>query len=72
MRYIMKLLAYLEETYLLVKDVIEKKWKWSKGTKGGLLSLLLAALAASVIWNILAAKVLIRASEIKIKAGHDF
>ena len=55
-----------------MKDVIEKKWKWSKGTKGGLLSLLLAALAASLIWNILAAKVLIRASEIKIKAGHDF
>ena len=66
MNDIMKIIKSLEESGLLINGVGETIKNEAKEQKGGLLSMLLGALGASLLGNILAGKGTIRSSEAAI------
>ena len=67
----MKIVKSLEESGLLIKEVNGTIKNEAKEQKGGFLSMLLGTLGASLLGNLLAGKVTIRAVEGTIRAGQD-
>ena len=79
MNDIMKIVKPLEKAGLLIKGVSETIKNKAKEQKGGFLSMLLGAVGANLLGNLLAgkftiraAKGTIRASEGTTRAGQDF
>ena len=72
MNDIIKIIKSLEESGLLIKGVSETVKNEAKEEKGGFVSMLLGALSASLLGNLLSGKGTIRAGEGLIKAGQDF
>ena len=81
MNDIMKILKFLEESGLLIKEASEAIENEAKEQKGGFLSMLLGTLGTSLLGNLLAGKGAIRAGEGAIatsqgqgtiKFGQDF
>ena len=79
--YIMKIVQSLEESGLLIKDVIQAIKNEAKEQKGGFPSMLLGTLGASLLENLFTGKGAIatsqgqgtiRAGEGAIRAGQDF
>ena len=68
---IMRTVKSLEESGLLMKGVSETIKNEAKEQKGGLLSMLLGTLGASLLGNLLTGKGTIRAGEGTIRAGQD-
>ena len=71
MNDIMKIVTYLEESSLLIKEVSETIKNEAKEQKRVLLGMLLIILGASLLRNLLTDKGLIRAAEGTIRAGQD-
>ena len=72
MNDIMKIVKFLEESDLLIKDVskiIKNEAKNPPKQKGGFFSILLGTLGASLLGNLLASKDTIRAGEDPVRAG---
>ena len=69
---IMKIVKSLEESGLLVKCVSKTIKNETKEQKGGILSMLLGTLGASLLGNLLTGKGTIRAGKGTIRAGQDF
>ena len=69
---IMKIAKSLKESGLLIRGVSNTIGNEAKEKKRGSLSMLLGILQASLIRNILVAKVAIQALEGTIRAGQDF
>ena len=69
---VMKIVKYLEESGLLIKGVSEAIQNEAKKQIGGLLSILLGTLGASLLGNLLAGKGTVRAGEGTIRAGGNF
>ena len=69
---IMKIVKPFEEFSLLIKDVTETIKNEAKEQKGRLLSMLLGALGASLLGNLLIGKDTIRTGEGTIRASQDF
>ena len=72
MNDIMKIIKFLEESGLLVKGLSKRTKNEAKEQKGGFLSMLLGALGASILGNLLTCKSTIRVGEGTIRAGQDF
>ena len=66
------ILKSLEESGLLIKGISEIIKNEAKERKGGFISMLLGTLAASILGNALAGKVVIRAGEGVLRAGQNF
>ena len=56
MNDIMKIVQALEDSNILLKEVSKTVENETKEQKGGFLSMLLGALGASLLWNLLAGK----------------
>ena len=69
---IMKIVILLEESGLLIKGISETIKNEAKEQKGGFLGMLLGTLGASLLGNLLTAKVIIRAGEGTMTADEDF
>ena len=69
---IKKIVKSFEESRLLVKGVSETIKNEAKEEKGGFLSMLLGALGAGLLGNLLTVKGTIRAGEGTISAGENF
>ena len=69
MKYIIKIVKFLEDSGLLLKGVSETIQNEAKEQKGGFLSMLLGTLGASLLGNILAGKGMNRAGEGFLRAG---
>ena len=69
---IMKIIKSLEESVLLIKGVSETIKNLAKEQKGGFLGMLLRALGARLLGNLLTGKGTIRAGKGTIRAGQDF
>ena len=72
MNDIMKIVKFLEESGLLIKDVskiIKNEAKNTPKQKGGFFSILLGTLGASLLGNLLVSKDTIRAGEDPVRAG---
>ena len=69
MKYIMEIVKLLKESGLLIKDVSETIKNEVKKQKEGFFGMLLDTLDASLLGNLLASKVAIRAGKGTIKAG---
>ena len=69
---IVKIVKSAEELEFLVKEISETIKNEAKELKGGFLSMLLGTLAASILWNALARKGVIRAGKGVIRAGEKF
>ena len=69
---IVKIVKSAEELEFLVKEISETIENEAKELKGGFLSMLLDTLAASILWNALARKGVIRAGKGVIRAGEKF
>ena len=69
---IKKIVKSFEESRLLIKGVSETIKNEAKEEKGGFLSMLLGALGASLLGNLLTVKGTIRAGEGTIRAGENF
>ena len=69
---IMKIVILLEESGLLIKGISETIKNEAKEQKGGFLGMLLGTLGASLLGNLLTAKITIRAGEGTITADEDF
>ena len=69
---IKKIVKSFEESRLLIKGVSEIIKNEAKEEKGGFLSMLLGALGASLLGNLLTVKGTIRAGEGTIRAGENF
>ena len=69
---IVEIVNALEGSGLLIKGVSKKIKNEVKEQKGGFLGMLLDALGASLLGNMLAGKGVIRAGEETIRAGQDF
>ena len=65
----LKIVKSLEESRLLIKEAIKNE---GKEQKRGFLSMLLGALGASLLGNLLTSKNTIRAGEGTIRADQDF
>ena len=63
MEHILKIVKSLEDSGILLKGVCETIKNESKEQRGGLLSMLLGTLGASVLGNMLAGKGVLRAGE---------
>ena len=72
MEDIIKIVKSLEESGLLIKGISETIKNEAKEHKYGFFSMLLGALAASILRNALTGQGVIRAGEGKIRAGQDF
>ena len=79
MNDVMKIVNSLEESGLLIKGVSETIKNEAEEQKGGLCSMLLGTLGASLLGNLLtgkgtiwAGKGTVRAGECTIRAGQDF
>ena len=72
MNYIMKIVKSVEESGLLIKGVSETITNEAKEQKGRFLSMLLGALGASLLGNLLTGKGTISASEGAIRASQNF
>ena len=72
MNDIMKIIKSLEESGLLIKGISETIKNEAKEQKGGIFSILLGTLGASLLGNLLTGKGTIKASEGTITAGQDF
>ena len=72
MNDIMKRVKSLEESGLLLKGVSETIKNEAKEQKGRFLGMLLAALCASLLGNLLTGKGTIRPGEGNVRAGQDF
>ena len=68
----MKIIRSLEESVLLIKGVSKTIKNVAKEQKGGFLGMLLGALRARLLGNLLTGKGTIRAGEGTIRAGQDF
>ena len=66
------ILKSLEESGLLIKGISEMIKNEAKERKGGFISVLLETLAASILGNALARKVVIRAGEGVLRVGQNF
>ena len=69
MKHIMEIVKLLKESGLLIKDVSETIKNEVKNKKEGFFGMLLDTLDASLLGNLLASKVAIRAGKGTIKAG---
>ena len=69
MNDIMKIIKYLEESGLLIKRASETIQNESKQPKGGIFSMLLGTLGASLLENLLTSKGTFRAGEGTIRTG---
>ena len=69
MNDIMKIIKYLEESGLLIKRVSETIQNEAKQSKGGIFSMLLGTLGASLLENLLTSKGTFRAGEGTIRTG---
>ena len=67
----MKMVKYLEDPRLLIKDVSETIKNEARKQKGGFLNMLLGTLGSSLLGNLLTSKSTIRASEGVIRGGQD-
>ena len=72
MENISKIVKSLKKSGLLIKTISETIKNETKEQKGGFLSMLLGILAASILGNVLAGKVVIRVSEGVIIAVQNF
>ena len=72
MNYIMKIVKSVEESGLLIKGVSETITNEAKEQKGRFLSMLLGALGASLLGNLLTGKGTISAGEGAIRASQNF
>ena len=72
MNYIMQIINSLEESGLLIKLVSETIKNEAEEENGGFLSMLLGALGASLLGNVLTGKGIITAGEVTTRTGHDF
>ena len=72
MNDIMKIVKFLEESSLLIKDVSKTIKNEAKEQKGRFLSMLLGTLGASLLGNLLVGKGTITTAEGTIGAGQDF
>ena len=70
MKDIIEIVKYFEDSGLLLKRVSETTQNETKKQKGGLLSMLLGTLGASLLGNILAGKGINRAGEGIVRAGY--
>ena len=70
MKGIIEIVKYFEDSGLLLKRVSETTQNETKKQKGGLLSMLLGTLGASLLGNILAGKRINRAGEGFIRVGY--
>ena len=70
MKDILKIVKSLEDSGLLLKGVSETIKNEAKEQKGGLLSMLLGTLGASLLGNMLAGKRVIRAGEGTARVGY--
>ena len=70
MKDIIGIIKSLEDSGLLLKGVSETIQNEAKGQKGGFLSMLLGALGASLLGNILAGRGINRAGEGIVRAGN--
>ena len=68
---IIRIIKSLEDSVLLLKEVSEKIQNEAKEQKGGLFSMLLGTLVASLLVNILASKGINSAGEEVIRAGYE-
>ena len=72
MKDIMKIVKLLEESGLLIKGISERIKTEAKEQKGGLITMLLGALAASILGNASSGRGVIRAGKGVIRAGQSF
>ena len=72
MEDIMKIVKQLEESGLLMIGISETNKNEATEQKGGVLSILLEALATSILANTLTGKRIIGAGEGTLRAGQDF
>ena len=72
MEDVIEIVTSLEESELLIKGISETNRNETKEQKGGLLSMLLGTLAASMLGSALTGRGVIRAGEGTIKAGRNF
>ena len=72
MNNVMKMVKSLEESGLLIKQVIKTFKNVAKEQKEGFLGMLLRTLEASLLGNLLTGKGTIRSGEGTIRAGQDF
>ena len=70
MKDIIKIVKSVEDSGLLLKGVSEIVQNEAREQKGGFLSMLLRALSASLLGNILASKEINKAGEGVIRAGY--
>ena len=68
----MKIIKSLEESELLIKGISETIENETKEQKGGVLSVILGTLAASILGNTLTGIGIIRSGEGTIRAGKNF
>ena len=61
MNDIMKVIQALEDSNILLREVTKTIKNETKEQKGGLLSMLFGTLGASLLWNMLAGKGIVRA-----------
>ena len=69
---IMKMVKYLEESYLLITGICKTIKNRAKEQKGGFLIMILVTLGASFIENLLTGKGTIKSSEDIIRSGQIF
>ena len=69
---IMKMVKYLEESYLLITGVCKTIKNRAKEQKGGILIMILVTLGASFIENLLTGKGTIKSGEDIIRSGQIF
>ena len=71
MQDLLKIVKSLEDTGLLLNRITETVKNEVKEQKGGLLSMLLGTLGASLLGNMLASKGFVRAGEGTIRVGYE-
>ena len=67
---IMKIVQALEDSNIFLKGITKTTKNETKGQKGGLLSMLLGTLRASLLGNLLTGKGFLRAGEGIVRAGY--
>ena len=68
----MEIVHSLENSGLLIKGISETIKNKAKKQKGRFLGMLLGTLDASLLWNLLTGKGVMRAGESTIRSGQDF
>ena len=69
---IMEIVQSLENSGSLIKGISETIKNKAKKQKGRFLGMLLGTLDASLLWNLLTGKGVMRAGESTIRSGQDF